>query len=78
MKPIEYVPKPCAHARSFLALVARIVVDQLIRHRDFTECLVAGMITAMLVSWIPLVGQFWPLWILIGALMGLMKEFRNR
>jgi len=78
MKPIEYVPKPRAHARSFLALVARILVDQLIRHRDFTECLVAGMISAMLISWIPLVGQLWPLSILIGAVMGLMREFRNR
>jgi hypothetical protein len=75
MKPIEYVPKPRVHAG--IAFVARIVVDQLIRHRDFTECLVAGMITAMLVSWIPLVGQLWPLSILIGALMGLMKEFHN-
>jgi hypothetical protein len=77
MKPIEYVPKPCAHAKSFLAIVARIVIDQLIRHRDFTEYLVAGMITAMLVSWIPWIGQLWPLLILIGALMGLIREFRN-
>ena len=83
MKPIQYVPRPRAHASlAFLGRMifslARIVVDQLAQHRVFTECLVAGAITAMLLSCIPWIGQLWPLSILIGAVVGLMREFRNR
>lgn len=83
MKPIQYVPRPRVHASlAFLGRMifslARIVVDQLAGHRVFTECLVAGIITALLLSCIPWIGQLWPLSILIGAVVGLMREFRNR
>ena len=82
MKPIQYVPRPRVHGIAFVASMifslARIVVDQLAGHRVFTECLVAGIITALLLSCIPWIGQLWPLSILICAVVGLMREFRNR
>lgn len=83
MKPTQYVPRPRAHASlafliGLIFSLARILVDQLARHRVFTEYLVAGTITAMLISCIPWIGQLWPLSILIGAVVGLMRQFRNR